>query len=186
MLGRCADLSVAGVQSENIYLYTLDVYTLCVYIQHMNTDNLTTAEINFVKNMLSGLTDEQIIADQTSKTTKDNMDNANNIMLNMGYVWGWTAGRSKSRALFLNNKTNYTLHRELMSKFESENLMHLLWCPEHMANNEYELKVERNTRRSYIKVASQLVERGLLEGALVVTIKKGEGIAEALIEIRNR
>jgi hypothetical protein len=55
-----------------------------------------------------------------------------------------------------------------------------------MANNEYELKVERNTRRSYIKVASQLVERGLLEGALVVTIKKGEGIAEALIEIRNR
>ena len=157
-----------------------------MYIQYMNTDNLTTAEINFVKNMLSGLTNEQIIADQTSKTTKNSMDNANNIMLNMGYVWGWTAGRSKTRALFLNNKSNYTLHRELMSKYQSENVMQLLWCPERMASNEYELKVERNTKRSYIKVASQLVERGLLEGALIVTINKGEGIAEALIEIRNR
>jgi len=31
-LGRCADLSVHGVQSKNIYLYTLDVYISTVYI----------------------------------------------------------------------------------------------------------------------------------------------------------
>ena len=32
MLGRCVDLSVLGVQSKNISTYTLDVYTLAVYI----------------------------------------------------------------------------------------------------------------------------------------------------------
>jgi hypothetical protein len=159
-----------------------------MYIQYMNTDNLTTAEINFVKNMLSGLTDEQIIADQTSKTTSDALDHAWNTMIAMGYEWGWTAGRSKMRALFLNGRSNQQMVNKLTEDYRNENLMELLWCPDRMAYsyNEYEFKVERNTRRSYIKVASQLVERGLLEDSMVIHIKKGEGIAEALIEIRNR
>ena len=154
----------------------------------MNTDNLTTAEINFVKNMLSGLTDEQIIADQTSKTTSDALDHAWSTMIAMGYEWGWTAGRSKMRALFLNGRSNQQMVMKLVEEYRNENLMELLWCPDRMAYsyNEYEFKVERNTRRSYIKVASQLVERGLLEDSMVIHIKKGEGIAEALIEIRNR
>lgn len=152
----------------------------------MNTNDLTIAEVNFVKNLLSGLTDEQIITDQTAKTTRDALDHANDTMIAMGYVWGWTAGRSKNRALFLNGKTNHQLRNRLSDEFRNQNLNQLLWCPDHMANNEYELKVERNTPRSYIKVASQLAERGLLEGAMVVHIKRGEGIAEALIEIRNR
>ena len=154
----------------------------------MNTDNLTIAEINFVKNMLSGLTDEQIIADQTSKTTSDALDHAWSTMIAMGYEWGWTAGRSKMRALFLNGRSNQQMVMKLVEEYRNENLMELLWCPDRMAYsyNEYEFKVERNTRRSYIKVASQLVERGLLEDSMVIHIKKGEGIAEALIEIRNR
>jgi hypothetical protein len=159
-----------------------------MYIQYMNTDNLTIAEINFVKNMLSGLTDEQIIADQTSKTTSDALDHAWSTMIAMGYEWGWTAGRSKMRALFLNGRSNQQMVMKLVEEYRNENLMELLWCPDRMAYsyNEYEFKVERNTRRSYIKVASQLVERGLLEDSMVIHIKKGEGIAEALIEIRNR
>jgi hypothetical protein len=152
----------------------------------MNTNDLTIAEVNFVKNLLSGLTDEQIIADQTSKTTRDALDYADDTMIAMGYAWGWTAGRSKIRALFLKGKSNHQLRNRLSDEFRNQNLNQLLWCPDHMANNEYELKVERNTPRSYIKVASQLAERGLLEGAMVVHIKRGEGIAEALIEIRNR
>ena len=152
----------------------------------MNIDNLTIAEINFVKNMLTGLTDEQIIADQSSKTSGEKFDFAWGTMIAMGYEWGWCAGRAKIRALFLKGKTNRKLQDELLEQFKAENTMQLIWCPDGMHNNEYEFKVERNTRRSYIKVASQLVERGLLEGALVVNIKRGEGIAEALIAIRNR
>jgi hypothetical protein len=152
----------------------------------MNTNDLTTAEVNFVKNLLSGLTDEQIIADQTAKTTGDSLDHAWNTMIAMGYTWGWTAGRSKMRTLFLNGKSNMQLVMKLANEHQSENLMQLLWFADRMAYKQYEFKVERNTRRSYIKVASQLVERGLLEGSVVVNIKKGEGIAEALIEIRNR
>jgi len=152
----------------------------------MNIDNLTTAEINFVKNLLSGLTDAQIIADQSSKTNRDALDHVWNTMISMGYTWAWyTIKRTKMRGLFLNGKTNRKLQDELDEQFNAENLMQLLWCPERMANHEYEFKVERNTKKSYIKVASQLVERGLLEGTLVVHIKKGEGIAEALIAIRN-
>ena len=63
--------------------------------------------------------------------------------------------------------------------------LQLLWVPERMADNEYEFKVERNTRRSYIKVASQLVERGLIRAGYVTCIERGEGIAETLIAIRN-
>jgi len=151
----------------------------------MNTDNLTTAEINFVKNMLSGLSDAEIIADQTSKTISESLDYAYNTMIAMGYKWGWTAGRSKVRTLFLNNKSNFSLIRELTEKFEAENKMQLLWVPERMADNEYEFKVERNTRRSYIKVASQLVERGLIRDGHVTSIARGEGIAEMLISIRT-
>jgi hypothetical protein len=152
----------------------------------VNTENLTVAEINFVKNLLSGLTDAQIIADQSSKTSSDKLDYAWGTMISMGYTWGWyTIKRTKMRGLFLNGKTNRKLQDELCEQFTAENLMQLLWCPDRMASNEYEFKVERNTRRSYIKVASQLVERGLLEDSMVIHIKKGEGITEALIAIRN-
>jgi hypothetical protein len=153
----------------------------------MNTDNLTIAEVNFVKNLLSGLTDEQIIADQPSKTIGDALDFAWGTMISMGYKKEiYTIKRTKMVDYFLNGKTNRKLQDELYEQFKAENTMQLLWSPERMASKEYEFKVERNTKKSYIKVASQLVERGLLEGVMVVHIKKGEGIAEALIEIRNR
>jgi len=152
----------------------------------MNTENLTVAEINFVKNLLSGLTDAQIIADQPSKTVGDALEFAWGTMVAMGYKRQmYTIKRTKMSDYFLNGKTNRKLQDELYEQFKAENTMQLLFSPERMANNECEFKVERNTRRSYIKVASQLVERGLLEGVMVVHIKKGEGIAEALIAIRN-
>ena len=151
----------------------------------MNIDNLTTAEINFVKNMLSGLTNEQIIADQTSKTISDSFEYTYSTMISMGYEWGWTAGRSKVRTLFLKGKSNFALINKLNDEFRANNEMQLLWVPDRMVDNEYEFKVERNTRRSYIKVASQLVERGLIREGFVTNIMRGEGIAEALIKIRE-
>ena len=152
----------------------------------MNIDNLTTAEINFVKNLLSGISDAEVIADQTTKTVSDKMNHAYETMTAMGFTWGWNkVGRTTHRALFLNNKTNYALQNKLMDAFANENKMQLLWSPERMASNDYQYKVERNTGKSYIKVASQLVERGLLEGTMVVHIARGEGIAETLIAIRN-
>jgi hypothetical protein len=41
MLGRCADLSVHGVQSENISTYTLDVYISTVYIIYIKQGDRT-------------------------------------------------------------------------------------------------------------------------------------------------
>lgn len=152
----------------------------------MNTNDLTIAEVNFVKNLLSGLTDEQIIADQTSKTTKDGFKYAEEVMTGLGYKWDWyKSGRTTMRAMFLKGKSNIAMFRDLTNAFTQENQMQLLWCPEHMASAGYELKVEKNAIKSYIKVASQLVDRGLLEGTMVVHIARGEGIAEALVEIRN-
>ena len=167
-------------------LSTLDIYIFSVYIQYMNIDNLTTAEINFVKNLLSGISDAEVIADQTTKTVSDSFNHAEQVMTGLGYKWDWYKnGRTTMRAMFLKGKSNMAMFRDLADAFRQENQMQLLWSPERMASNDYQYKVERNTGKSYIKVASQLVERGLLEGTMVVHIARGEGIAETLIAIRN-
>ena len=195
MLGRCVDLSVVGEPSKNIYLYTLDVYTLCVYIQYMNTDNLTTAEINLVKNLLVSMSDQDIIADQTAMTYDEMWDAVNQKLIALGYVktsFRLTA-RQNYTALALNGKQNREFQEELRNEMRATNLMQKTFGEDMCNVREFRyvgeglLPVEKNTKRSFIKVVSQLVERGLLvEEYSTVKIARGEGIAEALIQIRNR
>jgi hypothetical protein len=81
----------------------------------MNTNDLTIAEVNFVKNLLSGLTDEQIIADQTSKTSKEMYQAVDATLITLGYVktsFRLTA-RQNYTALALNGKQNREFQEEL-------------------------------------------------------------------------
>ena len=160
----------------------------------MNTNDLTIAEINFVKNLLSGLTDEQIIADQTSKTSKEMYQAVDAKLITLGYVktsFRLTA-RTNTIRLALNGKQNREFQEELCNAYRSENMMQVMFCEDHCNVREYRhvgeglLPVEKNRPKSFTKVASQLVERGLLvQNYSRVEIARGDGIAEALIEIRN-
>jgi len=161
----------------------------------MNTNDLTIAEVNFVKNLLSGLTDEQIIADQTAKTSKEMYQAVDATLITLGYVktsFRLTA-RTNTIRLALNGKQNREFQDELRDAYKSENLMQVVFCEDYCNVREYRhvgeglLPVEKNRPKSFTKVASQLVERGLLvQNYSMVEIARGEGIAEALIEIRNR
>jgi hypothetical protein len=166
-----------------------------MYIQYMNTDNLTTAEINLVKNLLVSMSDQDIIADQTAMTSDEAYAIVDQKLIALGYVntsFRLTA-RQNYIALALNGKQNREFQDELNAEVRASNLMQKSWCEDHCNSREFRyvgeglLLVEKNTKRSFIKVVSQLVERGLLvENYSRVKIARGEGIAEALIEIRNR
>ena len=155
---------------------------------------MTIAEVNFVKNLLSGLTDEQIIADQTAKTSKEMYQAVDAKLITLGYVktsFRLTA-RTNTIRLALNGKQNREFQEELCNAYQSENMMQVMFCEDHCNVREYRhvgeglLPVEKNRPKSFTKVASQLVERGLLvQNYSMVEIARGEGIAEALIEIRN-
>ena len=155
---------------------------------------MTIAEVNFVKNLLSGLTDEQIIADQTAKTSKEMYQAVDAKLITLGYVktsFRLTA-RTNTIRLALNGKQNREFQEELCNAYQSENLMQVMFCEDHCNVREYRhvgeglMPVEKNRPKSFTKVASQLVERGLLvQNYSMVEIARGEGIAEALIEIRN-
>ena len=161
----------------------------------MNTNDMTIAEVNFVKNLLSRLTDEQIIADQTAKTSKEMYQAVDAKLITLGYVktsFRLTA-RTNMIRLALNGKQNREFQDELCNAYQSENLMQVMFCEDHCNVREYRhvgeglLPVEKNRPKSFTKVASQLVERGLLvQNYSMVEIARGEGIAETLIEIRNR
>ena len=161
----------------------------------MNTNDLTIAEVNFVKNLLIGMTNEQIIADQTAKTSKEMYQAVDATLIDLGYVktsFRLTA-RTNTIRLALNGKQNREFQQELRDAYQAENLMQEMWCEDMCNAKEYRhpgeglLPVEKNRPRSFTKVASQLVERGLLvQDYMMIMIARGEGITDALIEIRNR